>query len=283
MIEIENIRFGYKGHTLFDGVDLILEPGNIYGLLGLNGAGKSTLLRLLSGLIFPQSGRIRVLDKKPGLRAPELLSRIYMLSETPHLPADSDQQYISRVAPFYPDFDSADMDRLLTELDIPRRQKLASLSLGEQKKFHLAFGLACRPSILILDEPTNGLDIPSKGLFRRFVAEFLSENRLLILATHQVKDVEWLIDRVLILHNGSFICNRNLSEVSASLRFSQEAVQPDPQSVDLLYTEPHLGGYAVVRVDSNAENGHMDLELLFKAAIANPVAFSRFARKDQLG
>ncbi len=280
MITMENIRFGYRKHTVFDGLDLALAPGNIYGLLGLNGAGKSTLLRLLGGLLFPQSGRIRVLGLEPCRRAPTLLSRIYVLTETPHLPTATDRQYISRVAPLYPDFDHEYLEHLLEELDIPREQNLTSLSLGEQKKFHLAFGLACRPSLLILDEPTNGLDIPSKGLFRRLVAEALTEDRILILATHQVKDVELLIDRVLILHNGSFICDRSLSGVSASLRFSQEATRPAPHSPGLLYTEPHLGGHSAVWADASAGDGHPDLELLFKAAIGNPAAFSRLARRE---
>lgn len=280
MIEMEDIRFGYRYHPVFDGLDLALAPGNIYGLLGLNGVGKSTLLGLLGGLLFPQAGRIRVLGLEPCRRSPELLSRIYMLSEMPHLPAVTDRQYISRIGPLYPEFDREYLERLLGELDIPREQDLTSLSLGEQKKFHLAFGLACRPSILVLDEPTNGLDIPSKGLFRRLVAEALTEDRILILATHQVKDVELLIDRVLILHDGSFICNRSLAGVSASLRFTQEASRPDPHSAGLLYTEPHLGGHAAVWAESNAGDGHPDLELLFKAAIGNPAAFSRLARQE---
>ncbi len=281
MIEMENVRFGYRKQIIFDDLDLALAPGNIYGLLGLNGAGKSTLLKLLGGLLFPQAGRIRVLGLEPRRRAPALLSRIYLLSETPHLPAVTDRQYVSRVAPLYPGFDHGYMERLLAELEIPRAQKLASLSLGEQKKFHLAFGLACRPSILVLDEPTNGLDIPSKGLFRRLVAEALTEDRILILATHQVKDVELLIDRVLILHDGTFLCDRSLTGVSTSLRFSQEASRPDAGSPGLLYAEPHLGGYASVWADPGAGDGHPDLELLFKAAISNPAAFSGLVRQER--
>lgn len=281
MIELEDIRFGYRGHAVFEGLDLSLEPGNVYGLLGLNGAGKSTLLRLLGGLLFPQAGRVRVLGLEPGRRAPALLSRIYMLPETPHLPAVPDRQFLSRFAPLYPRFDAAAMERLLEELAVPRGQKLAGLSLGEQKKFHLAFGLACQPSVLILDEPTNGLDIPSKGLFRRLVAEAQTEDRILILATHQVKDVELLIDRVLILHGGTLLCDRSISGTSTGFRFSREATRPDPRSEGLLYWEPHLGGFAAVWADPGAEDDRPDLELLFKAAIANPAAFRRSARGNR--
>ncbi len=280
MIEIENIRFGYRNVTIFQDLDLTLAPGNIHGLLGLNGAGKSTLLNLLGGLIFPGAGRIRVLGLEPRRRAPEFLSRIYMLSEAPRLPAATDRQYILRFAPLYPNFDHEYLERLLEELAVPRAQKLASLSLGEQKKFHLAFGLACQPSVLILDEPTNGLDIPSKGLFRKLVAESLTDDRILVLATHQVKDVEPLIDRVLIVHDGTFICNRSLAEISAAFRFSRETTRPPQHSPGLVYVEPGLGGYATVRTESNAGGGQPDLELLFKAAISNPAAFRESVRKE---
>ena len=278
MITTENVRFGYRKHPVFDDLQLALTAGHIYGLFGLNGAGKSTLLKLLGGLVFPEAGRIRALDLEPRHRAAEFLSRIYMLPEIPYLPAITDRQYISRFAPLYPNFDDQHMERLLEELAIPLAQKLTSLSLGEQKKFHLAFGLACQPSILILDEPTNGLDIPSKGLFRRLVAAALTEDRILIIATHQVKDVELLVDHVLILHDGMFICDHSLSEVCARFRFSQETTRPASQSTDLIYVEPNLGGYATVRADSTGGDGQPDLELLFKAAISNPAAFRKFLR-----
>ena len=280
MVELQDVQFGYGRRTVFEGLDLSLEPGNIYGLLGLNGAGKSTLLRLLSGLLFPDSGRIRVLGHEPAQRRPVFLSSIFMLSEALHLPEIPDREYIAGLAPFYPAFDAGRLERLLADLEVPRGEKLSKLSLGERKKFHLAFGLACQTSLLILDEPTNGLDIPSKGHFRRLVAEALTEQRILIIATHQVKDVETLIDRILILHEGNFILHSGVYEAAAGLRFSQDAIRPDPHSAGLLHSEPSLGGFASVWDDPNAGDGHLDLELLFKAAIANPSAFDRLFPKE---
>ena len=275
MVELERVSFGYRGRPIFDGIDLVLEPGRIYGLFGLNGAGKSTLLKLLCGLLFPGSGQIRVLGHEPALRRPEFLSGIFMLSEALHLPAIPDRQYIALRAPFYPRFDSDLMERVLGELEVPRGQRLANLSLGERKKFALAFGLACQPELLILDEPTNGLDIPSKGLFRRIVAESLTEDRILLIATHQVRDVEALIDRILIVHQGRFLFHRSIPETAASLRFTRDPAPPDPQSAGLLYSENSVGGYASVWAAPGAGGGQPDLELLFKAAIANPGAFAR--------
>ncbi len=196
-----------------------------------------------------------------------------MLPETLHLPTITDKHFVLRMARFYPNFDSNYLESLLEEMSIPRGQVLTSLSLGEKKKFHLAFGLACRPSIMILDEPTNGLDIPSKGQFRKIVAEALTDDRILIIATHQVKDIELLVDNVLILHQGNFICNQSLSRISSALRISQETSRPDSNSENLLYTEPSLGGYTAVWADAETNSEHQDLELLFKAAISNPDTF----------
>ena len=275
MVEMERVRFGYGKRSVFEQLDLSLAPGNIYGLLGLNGAGKSTLLKLLSGLLFPESGTIRVLGHEPSARQPGFLSGIFMVSEALHLPAIRDREYVSALAPFYPDFDTDYLERLLGELDVPRGEKLAKMSLGERKKFHLSFGLACKAPILILDEPTNGLDIPSKGLFRRLVAEALTEERLLIIATHQAKDVEALIDRVLILHEGAFILHQGVADASAGLRFAQDVTRPNPDAAGLLHAEPVPGGFASVWAEPSEGDGPVDLELLFKAAIANPGRFAR--------
>ena len=280
MVEMEGVNFSYGRRAVFEGVDLVLEPGNIYGLLGLNGAGKSTLLRILSGLLFPHSGRVRVLGQEPARRNPDFLSSIFMLSEALHLPALRDREYISSLAPFYPKFDPNLLKSLLRELGVPQGRKLSKLSIGERKKFHLAFGLACRTSLLILDEPSNGLDIPSKDLFRRLLAEALTEERIVIIATHQARDVETLIDRILVLHEGRFILHRSVSEASAGLRFSLEATPPDHGSDGLLHMEPVLGGFACVWARENAGDGHLDLEFLFKAVIENPGIFARLFPKE---
>ena len=274
-MDMNGVSFSYGKRTVFEGADLVLEPGNIYGLLGLNGAGKSTLLRILSGLLFPDSGRVRILGQEPARRAPGFLSSIFMLSEALHLPAIRDREYISRLAPFYPNFDRTLLERLLRELEVPRRQKLSTLSLGERKKFHLAFGLACQTPLLFLDEPSNGLDIPSKGMFRRLLVEALTEEQIIIIATHQAKDVETLIDRILILHEGHFVLHRSVPEVSASLQFTLETTPSERTFPGPLHMEPVPGGFACVRAQENAGDGHLDLELLFKAVIENPGTFAQ--------
>lgn len=274
MIELKQVGFGYKKEALFKGANLTLVPGNIYGLLGLNGAGKSTLLQLMAGLLFPDEGDMNVLGFEPAKRSPNLLAEIFFLSETIIVPNVTDVEYISVHAPFYPNFDHQHMKRCLAEFEIPAGKTLASLSHGQQKKFLLSFGLSCRTRLLVLDEPTNGLDIPSKGLFRRLVAESLSEEQIFVVSTHQVLDVESLIDSILILHEGKILFNQNVGAVTDNLRMSQSATLPEDAS-DLLYSEPVLGGYATVSIDRSAPDGRLDLELLFKAVIANPGAYKK--------
>ena len=280
MVKLEGLRFGYGRETLFRDMDLVLEPGTIYGLLGLNGAGKSTLLRLIAGLLFPASGRVRVLGHEPARRQPAFLSSLFVLPEELNVPGVTDRQYIAARAPLYPAFDRDRMERHLKELEVPRGRKLTELSHGQQKKFLLSFGLATNASLLMLDEPTNGLDIPSKGLFRRLVAEAVEDDRIFVVSTHQVRDVETLIDAILVLHEGKVLFQGSVSEVSAGLRFSLEPGRPDGEDAGLLYAEATVGGFASVWNDPNTGDGHLDLEMFFKAAIARPDAFASLSTVD---
>jgi ABC-2 type transport system ATP-binding protein len=273
MVELKDVSFSYRRAALFRGLDMTLAPGTIYGLLGVNGAGKSTLLKLLSGLLFADAGAIRVLDRDPGRRDPGFLAQVFVLPEELNVPSVADHEYIRSRAPFYPRFDHDRFARYRTELEIPQGAKLNTLSHGQQKKFLLAFGLACNSALLLLDEPTNGLDIPSKAQFRRLVAEALTADRVFVISTHQVRDVGALIDPIVVLHGGSVILNRTLAEIGSHLRMSRSTSPPDPRAPGLLYTEPAVGGYWAVWAGSDpGDSGSLDLEVLFNALIAQPHA-----------
>ena len=272
MVVMERLGFGYGRTRLFRDAELVLAPGCIHGLLGLNGAGKSTLLRLMTGLLFPSSGRVRTLGHEPARRAPGFLSRVFVLSEDLHVPGLTDKEYIAFRAPFHPAFDHDRMARHLDELEVPSGRKLTTLSLGQRKKFLLSFGLASGASLVLLDEPTNGLDIPAKGLFRRLVAEALTDDRTIVIATHQVRDVESLLDRIVILHEGKVLLNRSVSAIGDHLSTGVESRRPEEDADGLIYVEPTVGGFASVRQDTGAGDRRLDLELLFKAVIACPAA-----------
>ena len=271
MLEVRQVNFAYGPDPLFIDTDLTLNPGRIYGLLGLNGAGKTTLLKLVTGLLFPGSGRITACGHDPARRVPDFLAKVFLLPEELNVPSITGREYVAVRSPFYRDFDKSRMQRHLKEFEIPERKKLSALSHGQQKKFLLSFGLACNASLVVLDEPTNGLDIPSKGLFRRLIAEAVSEDRTIVVSTHQVRDVESLVDLVVILHEGKVLLNRSVSELSENLRFSVSASRPEAGD-GLIYTERTVGGHASVWNDRGGDEGALDMELLFKAAIANPAA-----------
>jgi len=269
MIEMRGLEFGYGTASLFRGLDLRLEPGNIYGLLGLNGAGKSTLLKLITGLLFPRAGSVRALGYEPGRRAPGFLADIFMLPEEFNLPGITGEAYARNLAPFYPRFDGELFERYRDEFALPRDAKLTSHSYGQKKKFLLSFGLASGTSLLVLDEPTNGLDIPSKGQFRRLVAEAANEERVFVISTHQVKDVESLIDPIVILHEGRVLFQQTMTEICSRIRMTHGPSRPDASDPALLYSEPAVGGYWAVWSGGD-EDGRVDLEVLFNSVVAAP-------------
>ncbi|MBN1836361.1 MAG: ABC transporter ATP-binding protein [Spirochaetales bacterium] len=266
-IRIKGLSFGYSREHLFRDLDLALEAGNIYGLLGKNGAGKTTLLKLICGLRLPQLGECEVLGYPPQNRPAGLLEEIYFLPEEFYVPALSPELYLALYAPFYPRFDREAFEEYRREFELGAAKKLSELSYGQKKKFLLAFGLASGCRLLLLDEPTNGLDIPSKSQFRKLLARAGDDQRIILISTHQVRDMENLIDPIIILDEGSIIFNQPLFEVSRRLHMELEAGEPAPEEV--LYADKTLGGYIVVRENTRGEEARVDLETLFNTVIAN--------------
>jgi ABC-2 type transport system ATP-binding protein len=249
---------------------LALRPGAICGLLGANGAGKSTLLKLAAGLLFRGSGSIRALGADPAQREPSFLSDVFMLPENPHVPSVRARDYVAMRAPFYTRFDLGLFARHARDFELALDARLDSFSYGQQKKFLLAFGLATQARLVLLDEPTNGLDIPSKSLFRRVIAEALTDERLFVISTHQVRDLGSLMDPIVILHHGRVLLHRTLAEIAARIRMTQSASPPSADAPGLLFTEPTVGGFWSVWQDTEAADGPLDLEVLFNAIVTRP-------------
>ncbi len=263
MIEIKNMSFGYKRQKLFKDLELSLQPGNIYGLLGKNGAGKTTLLKLICGLRLPQGGTCSVLGFDPAQRPAHLLEDICFISEDLHVPAIPMPAFVKLYAPFYPRFNQAALLEYMAEFELGTTKKLSELSFGQKKKFLLAFGLASGCRILLLDEPTNGLDIPSKSQFRRLLARAGGTEQVILISTHQVRDMENLIDPIIILDEGRIIFQQPLQYAAQRMKASIEREEPTDGSV--LYAEKTLGGYMVVRENAGGEETNLDLETLFNA------------------
>ncbi len=269
MIQIENLNFRYSKRTkLFDGLNLSMDSGLIYGLLGRNGAGKTTLLKIMSGMLFPKDGICRVLGYESSKRHPAMLSDIFFVPEEFYAPALTIRQYVDIYAPFYPEFSHEQFDTYMDELQLSKEYHFKSLSLGQKKKAVLGFALAANTRILILDEPTNGLDIPSKTQFRRMVASTATEDRCIIISTHQVRDIDKLIDAVIILDNSKVVLNHTVESITEKLSFKTIGETTGEE----LYIEESIAGYQTITSNTGDETTQINLELLFNATMANQQA-----------
>ncbi len=265
MITIQDVHFAYKKKNVFTGLNLSLQPGHIYGLLGKNGTGKSTLLRNIAGLLFPGKGMIKVLNHTPGQRKPAFLQELFMVPEEFYLPNVSIENFVACNASFYPKFDRNQFNTYLKEFEIPGDNKLQQMSYGQKKKVLISFGLACNTSLLLMDEPTNGLDIMSKSQFRKVIAGAIDGNKCIIISTHQVKDMESLIDRITVIDEGRILFDQTSDRITSKLSFK---ISFDSDEIKhALYREESLKGCAIITTNTENEEGKLDLEMLYKAIV----------------
>jgi len=268
MIEVTNLSFGYKKRkSLYKNLNLHLPVGSIYGLLGKNGAGKSTLLKNFTGLLFPTKGNLVVNGFVPKNRTPSFLQTIYFIPEEVYVPSLTIDRYKKLFSPFYPLFNEEQFHSYLEILDIKDKGKLTTFSFGQQKKFIVAFALACNTKILLLDEPTNGLDIPSKIKFRKLISSVFTEDKMIFISTHQIRDLDNLIDSVIIIDNGDLLLQASLQEIEQKLCFKLVDTLPDENEV--LYAESSIKGYQVVTQNTMHEQTKVNLEFLFSAVTEN--------------
>jgi ABC-2 type transport system ATP-binding protein len=269
MIQVQNLSFGYnRKKLLYKNLTLSLEAGSIYGLLGKNGAGKSTLLKNIIGLLFPTGGSILVNDYVSKKRLPSFLQTIYFIPEEVYVPSLTIKSYRNLFAPFYPNFNDEKFLSYLQELNVKDEGKLNTLSFGQQKKFIIAFALACNTNVLLLDEPTNGLDIPSKAQFRKLIASVMLNDKIILISTHQIRDLENLIDKVIIVDNGELLLHASVNDISDKLSFKIVSEAEDTSKA--LYAEETFKGVSIVQKNTTGEDTKVNLEHLFNAVTENP-------------
>ena len=270
MMEIKNVSFGYnRKQTVFDDFSLSLEEGSVYGLLGKNGTGKSTLLYLMTGLLRPRQGEVLYKGVNVFLRRPETLSQMFIVPEEFTLPKVSLKQFVNLNRPFYPRFSDELLRSCLRDFDMNEDIHLGELSMGQKKKAYMCFALATNTQLLVMDESSNGLDIPSKSQFRRVVASGMSEEKAVIISTHQVRDIDSLLDHVIIIDGSRTLLNRSVSDICRYLCFDE--VSSGELTGDELFTQPSVHGQSVLFPNRlGEEEGTLNLELLFNATLAHP-------------
>ena len=274
MLQINHISFGYnkKAGDLFSDFSLNLEAGNVYGLLGKNGAGKSTLIYLMTGLLTPREGESLLDGVNVRERLPKTMSDIYLVPEEFELPRLTLKQYVNINAPFYPRFSMEDMERYLDIFEMGGMMdvKLHSLSMGQKKKVFMSFAFATNTRVLIMDEPTNGLDIPSKSQFRKLVTSGMTDDKFMLISTHQVRDISDILDHVVIIDQSRVLLNASFADVTSRIAFRPLLAGDKP----IFVLQSPFGPLAAVPA-SDGEETRVDLEMLFNATLQNPEAINQ--------
>ncbi len=271
MIDVNQVSFSYgkKKSKVLDGFSMQLEKGAVYGLLGKNGTGKSTLLYLMAGLLRPQTGKVCYQGVDVTLRRPSTLQDMFLVSEEFALPSVSLKQYVKLNAPFYPNFSDELLRSCLRDFDMNEDIHLGELSMGQKKKAFMCFALATNTSILMMDEPSNGLDIPSKSQFRKVIASGMTDEKAVIISTHQVRDIDSLLDHVLIMDRSELLLNESVSNICEKLYFAEQSMNEPTDNA--LYVQPSVQGNSVILPNTSGEESKMNLEVLFNAMLAERV------------
>ena len=270
MLQVENISFDYRRgkKNVLDNFSLSLQKGRVYGLLGKNGAGKSTLLYLMSGLLTPKHGKVMYHEVDVRRRLPLTLRDMFLVPEEFELPSVSLVSYVELNSPFYPRFSKEDMMKYLHYFEMEQDINLGALSMGQKKKVFMSFALATNTSLLLMDEPTNGLDIPGKSQFRKFIASGMSDDKTIVVSTHQVRDIDKILDHVLIMDNKHVMLDASTTDICRKLLFVESDNRELAQKA--LYALPSVQGNYLMLPNADGEESEINLELLFGAVLSSP-------------
>ena len=259
MVTIKDLGFSYGDVPVLKNITMNLEEGRIYGLLGENGVGKTTLLTLLCGLKSAKAGSIDIDGYNPIDRKPSFLSEMFYLGDNPEAVHMKAIDYARNYGKFWEKFDLEKFTEVMSvfenDIDIPMHK----MSYGQLKKTFISFALACNTKYLLMDEPTNGLDIPSKAQFRKAITRYTSEDAVILISTHQVRDLENIIDPIIILDHQDVLLNASVAEVSGKLYFDYTS----ERNPDALYCEMIPGGNIQVYLNQTGEDSKVNLEALF--------------------
>lgn len=261
MIAVKDLSFSYGSKEVLKNISMEVKGGNIYGLLGENGVGKTTFLTLLCGLKKPQKGSIEVDGRFPFDRTPSLLSEQFYLPDEVTPVRSRAQVFASETGALWPRYDNAKFLEVLRIFEVDPQQRMDTMSAGQLKKTWISFALACNALYYYMDEPTNGLDIPSKAQFRKAITKYTAEDSAVIISTHQVRDLENIIDPIIILDKQDVLLNASVEEISSKLFFDY-GTELHPEA---LYLEQTPGGCIQVYLNTTGEESKVNMEALFNA------------------
>ncbi len=265
MIEIKDLAFSYGKTPILKSITTTLEEGRIYGLLGENGVGKTTLLTLLCGLKKVCSGSITTDGENPFDRTPTLLQNQFYLPDEVLPVAMKAECFAKERGAFWPDYDHSKFLEIMKEFENDPAKKMNQMSAGQLKKTYISLALACGCKYIFMDEPTNGLDIPSKTQFRSAIMKYTTDDSTIVISTHQVRDLENIIDPIIILDRQDVLLNASVEEITSKLYFDY-GTQLHPES---LYSEQLPGRFIQVYPNTTGEDSKINVEALFNAVHKN--------------
>ena len=275
MIKINDLGFSYGEHVVLKDISMELQEGRIYGLLGENGVGKTTLLTLLAGLKKVEDGSLEIDGQIPFDRKPSFLSNIYYLPDEVPAPRRKALDFARDHGQYWVNFSADKFTEIMKVFDTDQNQRMDQMSYGQLKKTFISFALACNTKYLFMDEPTNGLDIPSKAQFRKAVSKYTSDDSTLLISTHQARDLEAIIDPIIILDHKDVLLNASLDEIAQKLYFDYSS-DVDP---DALYQEMVPGGNIQVLINKSGAESKVNIEALFNAVLLHKGAIKEMFNK----
>lgn len=279
MIRVENLDFSYKKRKVFAGVEMRFESGGIYGLLGRNGVGKTTFMKLVSGLLKDEGKRLTVDDSIPFERRPSFLKKVYFLPDSFSALPLTIEEYARAYGAFYPNFDAELLYKALMMLDVPSNVLMSRQSFGQQKKAMIAFALSLNTDLLLMDEPGNGLDIPSRMQFKRLLSNAIRPGKTILISTHQVKDIENVADHIMILDKGNVVMDASVEQIERNYMFVESpqkifgALASIPVANGFVNISRRKNGDGIDRSGERERGNRVDLEALFEAVLENNAAF----------
>ena len=268
MIEVKNLSFSYgkRKQKVFDDFSLALDKGSVYGLLGKNGTGKSTLLYLMTGLLRPQAGRVLYKGVDVSMRYPLTLQDMFLVPEESALPPVSSKPHMTLTTPLSTTCSNELLSTCLRDFDMNEDIHLGELSMGQKKKAFMCLALATNTSLLVMDEPSNGLDIPSKSQFRKVIASGMTDEKSVIISTHQVRDIDSLLDHVVIIDGTRVLLNASVKTICDKVYFAEQGMNEPTDTA--LYVQPSVQGNSVIFPNTENEETNLNLEVLFNAMLA---------------
>ncbi len=225
LLECKNLSKYYSGKCALDRIDLTIESGKIVGLLGPNGSGKSTLIKMISGLLKPSDGKLKVAGKDVGVETKKIVS---------YLP-DHDylndwmkvEDIITMFEEFYDDFDRKRAVDMITKLNIDTKQQLKNLSKGTKEKVQLILVMSRHANLYLLDEPIGGVDPAARDYILNTIISNYEENATVIIATHLIADIEQVLDEVIFINQGKIALQSTVDDIR----------EQEGKSVDSLFRE----------------------------------------------